>query len=405
MGFEFFLLIHIWLVSAENDPCGDFYKFACTEKNQGKNDGTGSVRETDQLERQLLTAMQTEVPQVERAFDELLARRPDLQQKISDDAGCWFNRTTKCESYNAGVAEIRGHFAGQFSSTNGLENFFKQALPFSTYSFFWNDLEIINMMNTAQSRVDQRLVPIERRNYVRDTLFPQVRAAMDKVLQGLPDGPQKQKIRERLQRVTIVTEDCELALLDPNAYYDPSRGTDGEVMMCLSMLYRTDSLFSAVFLLSHELAHSIDPCNNPSEAFSGVTQCLSRHRSLGVRNRASSAPGGTPMCEAVCDWMAAEVTAELIQTPGHALNRNNSEVALGIANRFPVCEFSPLYEPRQEGAAHPRIRDRIEFGASQPMIRQRIGCTNHSQQTYCPLNGLPPNSENPPPLGPNGVAQ
>jgi hypothetical protein len=104
--------------------------------------------------------------------------------------------------------------------------------------------------------------------------------------------------------------------------------------------------------------------------------------------------------------MANEVTAELMQTSGHALDRNNSEVALGIANQFPFCEFSNYYEPRQQqGVTHPRARDRFELGASHPVIRQRMGCTNNPQQTYCPLNGLSPNSENPPPLGPNGVAQ
>ncbi len=401
------LLVFVYqTLATSNDPCGSFYNYACRENNQGRDDDTGHVAKRKELREKVSEAVATEMPSFEEGFNAIIARRSDLRENVFREAHCPNEQTTPCDSYNFVMQEM-----SQYCKTKILNRYAmgpeshrkKKFISISAYNLFETDEEIQSLITTTANRIDQNLVPVEQRNFVKNTVFPDIRETMKSILQDLPESPQKQEILRRLDTVKINTPNCRIStsILDLHAAYEP---VNYSISMCLSMLFHNDSLFSITYVLAHELAHSIDPVNSDirtHETFSGLTQCLSRPRNMDIaRNQVA-------MGEAFSDWMANEVMARMTQRNGHPLNRNTNEMALGLANAFPFCEFSNHHDQvrTEPGARHPIERDRIELITTQPKLRDRMGCTNTAQQTYCPLNGLPENSENPPPLEGSGVAQ
>lgn len=396
--------INHFLINAQSNPCGDFYRFACSDNNQGRNDGTGNVRETEQLQRQLNSIIQTEVnSNFNQPFDQLLARDLNLQETIAASVGCSRDFIDSCSDYPKAIEQIK-----QYALTINTGAYSQETEPsesvisFMRFSALQTDPRVATLLQNTERNIEQRLVPLQRRNQIQDTLFPQIRASIAKVIQRLPDSPQRQQILQRLNQTTLSLQHCDGRenILEPNARYNTSTK---QIELCFSDLFRSNSLFSVIGTLAHEIAHSFDPDSDlgTQSLFSGLTQCLSHSRNFGIP------AGHAAMDEAFCDWMSTEVIADFTQTTGHPLNRSAEQLSLGLANRFPYCEFASGLPTRSLDRSHPLGRDRINNMMAHPVLRQRMGCTNSPQQSYCSINGLPPGAQAPPAINleRNGVAQ
>ena len=282
--------------------------------------------------------------------------------------------------------------------------------------------------------------------------------AIIQVLNRLPESSQKKLAIERVRTVKIKTEYCDgdrdMVLL-PNAYYSPNSHTFN---FCLNQMFRAESLFSTIFIMAHEISHSIDPCvlmQNPP-VFDRLTSCFAQPQSVGANigcNRDNigfqcdprplsgetpigCGPGSTPdKClplestrpapncyattqiqntpqdgEVFSDWMGAEVLGALASGQFAPMrNLSREQHAIGLANAFPFCEFSGSVVQSREGNTYEHLLDRDRFNllASQPSIRQNMGCESAGPQMYCTLEGSasPAPSETTAPSPTQGVAQ
>jgi hypothetical protein len=383
------------LVAATINPCGDFYTFACTQAQQGRNDGTGSLLSTSQRRRLLEEAILQERAQFDLDFDQQMQRDPKLKAKILATLQC--EQGSPCEEPT--LQEVQTYlYMDVTRAYSMLPSFAGLYAPLDLLKEATENSALRSLISQTTERVDQRIVPESRRNYVREVIFPEVRNHMISIVETLPAGPQRTRALARLREVEVDVRHCSVGretIFVSNAYYD-----NKTVQVCMSFLLATDSMYALYSIIAHELAHSIDPVTSKvgtAELFAPLTRCLSRPRSIGM------SPNTDPMSEAFCDWMGYEVVARLVQQSGHSLNRDRKDLAVGMANANPFCSSASPNRLRTNDT-HPPGRDRIEMVAAQPALRQRLGCNNNSQLNYCPLQGLDERLQIPPTSEQNGIA-
>ena len=379
----------------QTNPCGDFYTFACAREQQGRFDGTGTLTSVRGRVQLVEVAIAEERSRFESDFAQLVGQNPSLKKKLLKKFNC--QPGDECES--GVLAEIRDYafldVERAYSLTPAIPNL---TLSLGHLRELTTDDRIQNLVTQTAERVDLKIVPTARRDQIRNTIFPEVKAAMIEIVEGLPAGPQRTRALEKLRQVNVDVRHCSLGrstIFSSNAYYEANT-----VHVCMSLLMATNSQYSLYSLIAHELAHSIDPVTSDvgtADLFSPLTQCLSRPRSIGT------ADGSIPMSETFSDWMGYEVVSRYVQRLGHPLNRNKTELAIGMANAHPFCSSASPNRLRTSDT-HPPGRDRIEMVAAQPALRQRLDCQRNSQLAYCPIQGLGPQQIVTPTLQDSGVA-
>jgi hypothetical protein len=248
-----------------------------------------------------------------------------------------------------------------------------------------DDPRIQALIQKTDDSIYAKAAPQYQRDYIKKTLFPKIKDSMKNVLQSLPEGPDKERILAKIDQVEVEAEDCDIGILVPNAYYDQSR-----VKYCYSLMYANSNLYTEIFTLAHELAHSIDPCTEPSMtgAFGLLTACLRKRSSVEARVDGYAVTSVTcqnkggqvdQIQEAFADWFAAEVLSDVSGKLTLAMKRSDGTVfGNGISN-----VFRPLCNGRTDFTTHPHDEDRIGLIVTQPNIRKRMGCAEVSPKTYC----------------------
>lgn len=258
-----------------------------------------------------------------------------------------------------------------------------------------------------------KLVTNEKRaRKVEKDIFPKVKKILTaKINEMVADPEVKMKLINKIQSIAYAGSDCSevyssfkgtsVGLLIPNAFYNSALNA---FMYCNGKLLRNNSEFSIVQIITHELSHSIDPCNIQSVMgkkfriyekrssieelesqypFRGVLGCLHSNESIGALSRSSPVDSHRPFCEgdqigeAFADWMGAEVLADYTEEYNASLSPNQK--LIGYSNIFrDYCNM-----PQESGFdVHPSLRSRIDrILMANPKIRKQIGCGQ-------PKNGL-----------------
>ncbi len=149
------------------------------------------------------------------------------------------------------------------------------------------------------------------------------------------------------------------------------------------------SWFNVVFSLAHELGHAIDPCEIRSAglsfpAYDRLVGCFLEHRLIAMRKTRSECGGNDQLSETFADWVAVQITAEILANYSTRLNGKQMIHAAQNSVRD-LCESEPGSEDRPDIEFHPSPQIRIEeiFGKN-PKIRKLLGCETPIQpQSYC----------------------
>jgi hypothetical protein len=408
-----FFLLFLSFLSSASGPCGDFFSYACMQGNQGRDDGTGTVRSTTQLQGVIADAVTAEQARFTAWFGQRISTNAEWRSRIYLAAGCQPGGTpSTCPNFFLAISqvaawvyrrEVNSSFGvsrtGAFAFTDGIDQQVHNTpivLPLNELQFFRENSLVTSFIDESIQRLDGQLVPTERRNFVRDTAFPEVRNGLLEVIRQLPESPQREAMIARVNAVTVQTEYCSGErhdILQSNAYYNLQNNS---LNICLNYLFRSTSLFSLYRVLAHEIAHSIDPCKDISgNVFQPLVNCLHRPAGGGTPRGCSGQRG--QIGEMFCDWMAGEVFARIQRTNPNFANLSSHQFGLGMANSRPACEYSHFSNPRDPSRSHPRSQERLNTLVSNPTIRARMGCSNTNPQlTYCPITGIADEDRAPP---------
>lgn len=271
------------------------------------------------------------------------------------------------------------------------------------------------------------------------------RLLLREVIAGLPIRTHhKKSLQEVLDDTEVSNEQCfkkklfGFTLAIRSAGMDLSDAEDSfrkEVTVCSRYLLESKNELSLVWLLAHELSHSIDPCEvdkknkadyyrirrrsvSDAQSFYNVPNLLSclrnkesieantddhffkiekrREELFSYPKNQAIVPPRAILCteqdqigESVADWFAAEVVAKYIDTKLKNLTALERAEQLKMAIR-PICLRKGEFE-KVKKITHPFIADRIDrLLMVHPKIRNALGCHSSSLAAgYC--DGKNPN--------------
>lgn len=240
-------------------------------------------------------------------------------------------------------------------------------------------------------RAEQSLVPPAKRQEVQ-RLFEQVKSSYSGIINRLQVSPEiRRRMMDRLRSMKLEISGCQNADLHfarPNASYFRERNA---IVYCPSLLLATDSLFTLMGTLAHEIGHAFERCSLEAEGntptisaqtfsieliaqhdqnhpFNNLISCLRSPSSSGARvcgiealrcnfgdqstqsacrrrynnpeeparqsacPSASAFPSHDQTSELVGDWFGAEVVADLM--PQLRPNLSQKQWQAGISNIF-----------------------------------------------------------------------
>jgi hypothetical protein len=235
-------------------------------------------------------------------------------------------------------------------------------------------------------------------DYIKNYLVPQIKASIKKVIDRLPPGPQKEKMKTKIDSITPFTGFCIDGIQNPQALY--SRKTN-QLMYCMATMFKSSSLFVEVQHIAHEMGHAVSPCNmqDGDSAWAPLITCLRTPASINARTKNGASGTKCDFAnedqtdEAFADWMGSEVLADLSGTLTLAMkNLSPQKFTNGLTNIYkPFC--NGLQNKQQ--TAHPRDRDRLELITANPKIQARMGCRPTPVKTYCDVSGAISTGETP----------
>ena len=262
---------------------------------------------------------------------------------------------------------------------------------------------------------------------LKNVVFPALKDSIRARISAMPVPAEIKQMMLRGVSGIVFSGDCkptaskftEAASLVPNAFYMPDGPQLLGHQLCVepSVSLYTKSLFSLVFTLSHELAHSIDPCNidnGPADApfhymtapgherFTvesqfpslGLVKCLAQPKSYNVAPAmlmvATDGSGGRAWsgqaCEAFADWLAVETMPATMEALFREMKLSPSpeDYRVGYSNAMRwICSDAP-------STTHPSVERRINAGILvNPAVRKQMGCKLRSMENvYCDADAL-----------------
>ena len=262
-----------------------------------------------------------------------------------------------------------------------------------------------------------------------------------------PSIIQSEKVRKKMQkkigRIEFEGSSCLLEdidtiapLFEDGAFYNPRKET---FEFCRGMVDdRRISEYMLVFVISHELAHSIDPCliqfdsqgkfsttiinyergDSPEKIYPfPIIECLRSEGSVQAfrpnyplhslypiyypnsypQQHPHHPPPPTPFCyyskdqigESFCDWLATEILFRHMNSNSRLSGNNKNQHINGIASTFRFfCEPKDGLGPSKLGqdiGRHPATIDRLErITLAHPGIRRKLcGKNVKSEVRYC----------------------
>jgi hypothetical protein len=386
------------------DRCDGMFKESCGS-SQSAPDGTGLLGSpSNKIDRKKL--YNETISRLRVDFENLIRSDPDLKKQFSE--ATFFDKndcvTENCVPPTAAQKmDVAFKYVSQrFESLNP-----DPPSPDGGYvdaSFSKQDLDMLenrkirNIVDKASESIYAKVAPDFQRAYLKNTLFPDIKVSALKVLARLPDGPEKTAMINKIKSTSFVVQDCDLGLLEANAFYDK-----GAVNYCYSMMYITQSAYSEVSVIAHELGHSVDPCVMPKEAkvWRNLASCLRRPSSIGAKilGKPSLSTSCSPnyedrdqLGESFADWFSAEILNDVTKHMTLAVRNSSAQVfGNGISNVMrPVCSQYTSAEDQEYYAntidEHPNDKDRIELLLAQPGIRARMGCSPKGKKIYCDID-------------------
>lgn len=406
--------------------CSDLAAHTCAPGE--KHDGTGTTKLAEPL-----AFMNQEFdrirPRLAADFTKLISDSPDLRGLAIKAYG--FNNEEACKSTSRSSNCI-GLIVDRLIESYKLIEF--KGLLMNSASFFTGDSFATNKLledakyQKVVSRIaaeQVKLVPKSLLERVEKVMFPQVKSLLVARIRSLSiDETTRSQIIKKLEAVDFEIGDCytqskEISIspaFAPDAFYEPNRNS---FYICLGFFKASDSEFNIAYIMAHELAHSLDPCQiTDGENTAPIAQrksdpevddtylkknflkCLRSEDSVAAKRTGPDFvpfPSGAAdyrvyndtarLCardnlnEAVPDWFAAEVIGEYAEK--YLPNLSKEQKAAGFSNILrATCN-----ETIAPGAQHLPSNSRINgILLVQPKIRQQMGCAAEAPKRYCDID-------------------
>lgn len=412
--------------------CQDLAKYACS--NNTYDDGTGIV-EPESIENNLkkaqktFTAISNEMNNLVKKISGSQAEKDYLAAFGLDQDDCFVNEKRSDQCTKALVKSLTEVTYKIYDLT--LNNK-KINIDLQNKNSFSDILYIIEEKNFSESlkKIDENLIKPDnskKLEQVKKNYLPKAKKILIEQVKKLPINTEqnKEKLIAKINAVEYSTAPClsdELAEQQfVNAMYIPAKR---DVSLCAGLL-NNSSVFSIVYILAHEISHSIDPCNislstsNSRIDYKGTYQfemdnefpiqnlisCLRSENSIqAMPNRAKDQPLNLPkydycnfnanetpgyqedqIGESFSDWMAVNTLVEFMkdyESSGATINWKN-----GILNTFkPICKNQTTYFLKNHyESAHPSTLNRInKLLLPHPFIQDKLGCKpGVTKSIYC----------------------
>ena len=262
--------------------------------------------------------------------------------------------------------------------------------------------EIIrNHPNWSVEQVDEQFVlqvytPQNRAKV--HSAFSLVKQTLNHLIDQEPDlifNPfEKTQIEERIRKVDLqlpppasLYQDEPDLLTKSEFLYERKLSGETALRVGGASLLLSKSWFNMIFSLAHELGHSIDPCEIRSAgmsfpAYDHLVGCFLQHHLIAMRNTRSECGRNDQLSETFADWIAAQVTAEVIAL--HSKQLHGNETLYAVQNSIKdLCEVDDPEAFDLELHPSPKIRIEEIFGKN-PKIQEILGCEPSAKiQTYC----------------------
>lgn len=396
------LLLNLSADAAFTPVCGDdFIKKACQNGNMAAplDDSTGQSGRLSP-EDQIKDIYKQNVRSFDKAITDLVNKDASLRQSVSKyiTGAVRTCRRGVCQASNSDIAAglFNAYVAkfDEFRPRGGRAPKKQTSAQVDIYGLEASGemrLRVLagDLLKESRKRLQADFDFKER--YYKNTLIPKVQQSLAKTLSGLPDGPEKTGMLDKINKLAIKVESCG-GLLEPNAFYDSMAN---DINYCESAAFISSSLFREIFVLAHEAGHSIDPCVSKykgasSNHLENLVSCLRRSDSIEARNNGAIETSrgcvdnyNDQIGECVADWLAGEVLADLTGSLTLGLKKLGQEkYGNGIANAI-----SLLCGSGGPSETHPSGEDRYRLLLNQPKIAERMGCTPDPSYQRCSLQG------------------
>lgn len=412
--------------------CSDLYSISCasgdTYDSSGKvSTGLSSLR-IDQI-------VDEKMPAVKKEFLEVI-RNPEnkyfknIAQKTlgySNSPECKFDDSKSIELCNLKISEGLATLSGIIATKeSNIKNNFKATAE--DWSRLTSNLNFQNVYKNFKSDILSKLENKELKKKIETQLFPDAKKILIKKIQDMTiENKTKELMIEKIRSIKYggvnCSDDISLSIdgdLIPNAQYVTKKNA---FSICDGLLLRGQSDFHLMFVIAHELSHSIDPCgiqdsyNESIQNFSdeikmaekqyalpNLIKCLRDSDSIEAsrkekklwdlfdkKTKSKVFCQNDQIGESIADWFSMEVTSSYIESKFPQLTK--PEALSAISNIWkPLCQDSDQSHDAKSFNVHPPDEDRVNrLFLANPKIRQFLGCNNIlPKYGYC-------NGENPKP--------
>jgi len=444
------------IVSADDNTarvCDDLFKFTCAPGNY--DDGTGTARRLGseetlplfgKLRRQSHNLFRKELAKPDASyFRKIVLSATGLT--AAPACGVVDNTPSdECLDLMAeGASELQIRFLSVGAPQLGDSDYKMGKVKDVHFLLGTDEYKGISEKLIADARDFAQSQAVEKK--IENEVFPSIKEMLAKRVSELVVNPEvRKKLVAKILAIKFKGQDCSTdvteqktisAVLLANAFYNPLQNS---FRYCSGINVSSTSAFTQAFVIAHEIAHSVDPCNvavGPSDfsfnyppnlsakeaerkfPIGNFLSCLRKKNSVGavasvIRPPFSADSGGSgygtmgyeypkapsseptgpkfdSFCandqigESFCDWLAMEVVPEYIAKKFPQLTQTQRR--LGYSNMFRLmCGNDAPFG----FDVHPAIEDRVNgLALVQPQIRRQMGCSESpSNRIYCPAEGL-----------------
>lgn len=388
----------------DEDICANMINHVCKEGTFF--DGSGSASSTGGLEEKKHNLK----VKYKRIFKEQILKdfNASAKRDFRDLVFAGFRTDPKCSgSCELKIAESYADF------------FVEKNFPDSNSSIYSNfDIAFLNKLNShpnnkqllglLKTRVSDDVLQKNAYKKISERIFPDVQMLISNLIKDkIKNKDLQASMIKRISSIKFKGADCNWLrskdegkepsveeLFKVNAFYNPQ---DNSFSYCNGLLLTSDSDFQISYVIAHELAHSLDPCqlpeslkgqfqySNPSDVqkcereypFPGLIECLRSKESVqAIRKNSKDVGMGKVFCnqsdqitEAFADWVGFEVVPRYISLRHSALSTLN--VRTGYTNIFRnLCNNS-----HSGFDEHVELSRKINFLLlTQPQIRRQMKC-------------------------------
>jgi len=444
--------------------CTNLAKFTCAPGSN--DDGTGSTSKVNQDKvHEFHSAYNAELA---KNFNEILTsdkkehvafRKLSLNALGLSRGECLSSEAEEIKTCNTKITEglielaSKDQFISQMTAEQILEtqfaNWSQGQGDLEDAVYIKNNLVFINAIDKTTSQLNKKSISLEQTQNKVEKIFPKVKFLLMERVTRLPIPEATKKILiSKIDAIEMDKGPCLSRDQDKiaekfliNASYNPFKNT---LQICDGLMEHSNSEFDLVAIITHELAHSIDPCiiqlypEGMAYRYKGSTQfemdreypiqglilCLRSDKSLKAVNFSNSsssknmgAPPPSPYVntpgysnsiqqksfnycelqtnsrtgakkqtdqigEAVPDWFAAEIIVDYIKQ-NHP-NLTEKQWQNGLTNTYKsLC--SKEDHKNSEKDVHSPTEKRINaIFLANPKVRERLGCSEiQSKYVYC----------------------